>query len=224
MLAKLIADVWIHVVQNYSARTLTRQSDKLIALQGVVAALESVLQLPCVAGMWHQDLWKQLLWWFAGPPIYESCQSLPFPAPTWSWLSVKGAVSHHHSIRMHKDLTQLDDLAPLPDLRCTITNIRSEATSVSALLDLHALSFSYSLTANDLREITWKRGHPGKLNLAPARWMLDRELELPLEMQCVIIVEDEVAKMTVGMCLAADDSQPHTWKRVGVFLWDGLTW
>jgi hypothetical protein len=224
ILAKLIADVWIYVVENYSARALTKPSDKLIALQGVIAALEGVLNLPSVAGMWQQDLWKQLLWWSAGPPIYESYQSPPFPAPTWSWLSAKGAVIHHRSMCMHKDLVRLDDLAPLPGLRCTITNIRSEATGVCALLDLRALSFSYTLTANDLREVTWKRGHPGKLNLAPTHWTLDRELDIPLELQCVIIAEDEVAKRTVGMCLAVDGSQPDTWKRVGVFLWEGLTW
>ena len=54
--------------------------------------------------------------------------------------------------------------------------------------------------------------------------MLDRKLELPLKLQCVIIAEDEAAKMTVGMCLVANDFQPDTWKRVGVFLWEGLIW
>lgn len=223
-LVKLIADVWIHVVQNYSARTLTKQSDKLIALKGIITALESVLQLSSVAGMWQQDLWKQLTWWFATPAIDAQYVDPPFSAPTWSWLNVDGAVSHHHSMRMHKHPIRLDDLAPLPDLRCTITTLRAEPTNVIAMLDLSAPSFSYTLTANDLREMTWKRGHPGKLNLAPARWMLDRETELPLKLQCVIIAEDEVAKMTVGMCLAVDDSQPETWKRVGVFLWEGMTW
>jgi hypothetical protein len=223
MLAKLIADVWIHVVQNYSARTLTKQSDKLIALQGVIAALESVLQLPSVAGMWQQELWKQLIWWVASPasdiPSYY-----PFSAPTWSWLSVEGAVNHHHSMRMYNPSVQLDDLASLPDLQCTITTLSAEPTKVSARLNLSAPSFFHTLTANDLRDPTWKRGHPGKLHLAPARWMLDRKLEMPLAVQCVIIAEDEVAKMTVGMCLVAHDSQPDTWKRAGVFLWDGQTW
>lgn len=223
MLARSIADVWIHVVQNYSARTLTKASDKLIAIQGVIAALENVLNLASVAGMWQQGLWKQLIWWISGPPVYDTSESLPFPAPTWSWLSVTSAVSHHHSMRLDKYPIPLNDLAPLPDLRCTITTLRAESTNVSARLDLSAPSFSYTLTANDFREMTFKRGHP-KLNLAPAHWMLDRKLDLPRDLQCVIIAEDEVAKMTVGICLAAYDSQPEISKRVGVFLWDGLTW
>ena len=222
-LTKLIADVWIYVVENYSARALTKPSDKLIALQGVIAALEGVLDYPSVAGMWQQELWKQLIWWVASSAS-DVPSDHPFSAPTWSWLSVEGAVNHHHSMRMYKHPVRLDDLTPLPDLRCAITTLRAEPTKVSARLDLSAPSFSYTLTANDLRDPTWKRGHPGKLNLAPARWMLDRELEMPLELQCVIIAEDEVAKMTVGMCLVAHDSQPDTWKRVGVFLWDGQTW
>lgn len=223
-LAELIADAWKYVVENYSARTLTQQSDKLIALQGVIEALESVIKLPSVAGMWQQDLWKQLMWWRASPPAYEPSERPSFSAPTWSWLSVVSVVLHHSSMRLDKDPTSLDDLAPLPDLRYAITNIRAEPTNVSATLDISAPSFLHTLTVEDLRERMWKRWRQGKLDLAPARWMLDGELELPCDLQCVIIAEDEVAKMTVGMCLAADDSQPDIWKRVGVFLWEGLTW
>jgi hypothetical protein len=223
MLAKLIADVWMYVVENYSARTLTQSSDKIIALQGVITALESVLQLSSVAGMWQKDLWKQITW-AASPAIDTPSENPPFPAPTWSWLSVDGAVSHRHSIRMDRQSNLLNDLAPIPDLRCTITDVHARSTSVSALLDLRAPNFSYKLTTNDLREIIWKQLRSGMRDLAPARWMLDSELDLPLEMQCVIIAEDEVAKITVGMCLLADGSQPDIWKRVGVFLWDGLTW
>jgi hypothetical protein len=224
MLAKLIADVWIHVVQNYSARTLTKQSDKLIALQGVIAALESVLRVSSVAGMWQQGLWKQLTYWIVTPANFTYNANPPFSAPTWSWLSVDGAVSHYHSMRLHKYPIQLDDLAPLPELRCTITTLLAEPTIVWARLDLSAPSFFYTLTTNDLREMTWKQGHPGNLNLAPACWMPDGNLNLPRNVQCVIIAEDEVAKMTVGLCLVAREAPMNTWERVGVFLWEGLRW
>ena len=81
MLARLIADVWIYIVRNYSARSLTKPSDKLIAIQGVITALENVLNLSSVAGMWEQDLWKQLTWWTETPAnvanhILQSLQPL----------------------------------------------------------------------------------------------------------------------------------------------------
>ncbi|KAF3003741.1 hypothetical protein E8E13_009510 [Curvularia kusanoi] len=220
MLARLIADVWIYVVQNYSSRTLTKQSDKLIAIQGVIAALERVLHTSPVAGMWHQDLWKQLIWWAAKRGISGDT---PFPAPTWSWLSVDAPVSHHHSI-CGGNAAPLKDLAPLADLRYTVTDIYAEPTSVSAVLKLSTPSFSYTLTTDDLRQIGWKRWHRGKLGLAPAHWLLDRDIELPQVLKCAIIAEDEVAKMTVGLCLVADGSQPEIWKRIGLFVWEELIW
>ncbi|KAH6613883.1 hypothetical protein C7974DRAFT_66245 [Boeremia exigua] len=225
-LARSLADVWIHVVQNYSARSLTKSSDKLIALQGVITAVEGALGTSSVAGMWHQDLWKQLIWWASDSTYDKHDLDAVFPAPTWSWLSVNGAVLHHQSMRIDRNPIprRLNDLAPVPDLKCAITGRHISGTSVGGELTLAAPTFAYHLVSNDLREISWKRGHPAKLNLAPARWMLDRDLVLPRDVECVIVAEDEVSKMTVGMCLVPDDIQPGYWRRVGLCLWDGLTW
>ncbi|KAJ8118081.1 hypothetical protein OPT61_g853 [Boeremia exigua] len=225
-LARLLADVWIHVVQNYSARVLTKSSDKLIALQGVISAVESALGMSSIAGMWQHDLWKQLIWWNSDPAAAQNPTDTAFSAPTWSWLSANGAVLHHQSMRIDRNPIprRLNDLAPVATLKCGMTGQETSATSVSGELTLSAPSFYYHLTSNDLREITWKRGHPAKLNLAPARWMLDRDIELPKDIHCAVIAEDEVAKMTVGICLVPDDTQPDHWNRIGLCLWDGLTW
>lgn len=225
-LAEQLANVWTHVVQNYSARTLTKPSDKLIALQGIITALEGVLGKSSVAGMWQKDLWKQLMWWTDISSHTGDSSNMTFPAPTWSWLSANGAIFHHQSMRIDRSpiIRRLNDLIPVRSLKYTIAEDHSTATSVSGTLVLSAPTFSYHLTRNDLREILWKRGHPAKLNLAPARWMLDRTLVLPRDVQCVIIAEDEVAKMTVGMCLIPDEAESEQWKRIGLCLWDGLSW
>lgn len=55
LLRRHLADVWNLVVQNYSRRTLTKVSDTLVALQGVMQALERVLGEPSLAGMWKQS-------------------------------------------------------------------------------------------------------------------------------------------------------------------------
>ena len=125
-LAGKLAEVWIRVVQNYSARTLTKTSDKLITLQGVITALENVLNQKSVAGMWQPGLWNQLLWCTDNsspndaPPSYG--QELPFSALTWSWLSAPGAVFHHHWMQIDPmSITRrLDDLTPIPELSCSI--------------------------------------------------------------------------------------------------------
>lgn len=63
ILRKHIAEIWVHVIQNYSARDLTHKDDKVVALQGITQALERLLDIRCIAGMWHPDLWRQLIWW-----------------------------------------------------------------------------------------------------------------------------------------------------------------
>jgi hypothetical protein len=60
VLRERLAGVWIHVVQNYSARSFTQSFDKLIALRGIIRAPEDVLEDESVAAMWQSDLWKEM--------------------------------------------------------------------------------------------------------------------------------------------------------------------
>ena len=48
-LRKQIQDAWIQFIINYSARNLTKNSDKLIAIEGIVNAVASVLDEKPVA-------------------------------------------------------------------------------------------------------------------------------------------------------------------------------
>jgi hypothetical protein len=60
--ARIISDAWFEIIKNYSARELTRQSDRLIALQGIIRPLSDILNETPLAGMWREQLWRQLTW------------------------------------------------------------------------------------------------------------------------------------------------------------------
>jgi hypothetical protein len=100
----------------------------------------------------------------------------------------------------------------------------SSANHIHGMLIIRGPSFSYRLTANDLKKTVYKSWNTATLHLNTGRWMLDGETEIPLNLECVIIAEDSVAKMLVLICLVQDEQDNGTWKRVGLCHWDGLAW
>jgi Heterokaryon incompatibility protein (HET) len=83
--------LWYDLVEAYSACKLTYGSDKLIAFSGVVAEAAGVYKAEdYLAGLWRSSLPLSLLW-RAGPGALGVQH---YRAPTWSWASMDGPVSH----------------------------------------------------------------------------------------------------------------------------------
>lgn len=83
---------WLYWVQEYTKTSLTKNSDKLIALAGIAATVQRLLKWPATdypAGLWRQDLAVDLLWRTIGE---TSVKIDPYVAPSWSWASVRGEV------------------------------------------------------------------------------------------------------------------------------------
>ncbi|KEF58826.1 uncharacterized protein A1O9_03669 [Exophiala aquamarina CBS 119918] len=80
--------VWDEVMKKYSAGSLSRQSDRLVALSGIARKLQRhvIPQDTYLAGLWKADLPFQLLWDVEerGHPLQSSGA---YVAPTWSWAS-----------------------------------------------------------------------------------------------------------------------------------------
>lgn len=93
--AAMIGDYWrARILKPYSRRLLTKSTDKLVALTAVASRLQSEFGLTYLAGLWKDDLIKELLWRVdlhnaKHTPIYQES----FYAPTWSWVSVDAPMS-----------------------------------------------------------------------------------------------------------------------------------
>jgi hypothetical protein len=48
---------------NYSSRTFTNPTDKLAALAGLTRDMQSLTNSDCLAGLWRNDLKKDILWY-----------------------------------------------------------------------------------------------------------------------------------------------------------------
>lgn len=109
--------MWHQFVKDYSKRHLTRESDRLIAIQGLVSMLSEVRKDRYYAGLWGRTLREDVLWktqdgririrhWCDCKP-QKTSQALHFKprrrldesearrgvAPSWSWASADQGVT-----------------------------------------------------------------------------------------------------------------------------------
>ena len=95
---------WYSMLEHYTRRDLTDPADKLTALAGIAQVIHNILQCNYLFGLWEDDMIRGLLW-TTNTDRYSKdwAESLRRPgkdrAPSWSWASVEGHVSHTHTKR-----------------------------------------------------------------------------------------------------------------------------
>lgn len=84
--------LWAELVETYSRLQLTKATDKLIAVSGLVKLLQTVLSDDqYLAGLWRRHLPYHLLW-SKRKHLRHGTNSLDYCAPSWSWASIKDQV------------------------------------------------------------------------------------------------------------------------------------
>lgn len=93
--ASEIFSSWATLVQEYSRRNLTFQTDKLPAISGLAAVISQALGHEFHYGIWKHKAHHMLMWKHVGQK-HEHGMSFSRQnssrAPTWSWASVDGGV------------------------------------------------------------------------------------------------------------------------------------
>ena len=82
---------WYNLIEKYSARSLTKGSDKLQAVSSLAKLFNSKSGADYRAGLWMNDLHYGLNWRVEGKVFEERNNGTMFPS--WSWASVQGAVT-----------------------------------------------------------------------------------------------------------------------------------
>jgi Heterokaryon incompatibility protein (HET) len=87
-------DQWQALVETFSKCKLTMECDKLPAMSGIAKQIaREGLRGRYLGGLWEQDFERQLLWFilFNTDQIKRPAQHR---APSWSWASLDGQISH----------------------------------------------------------------------------------------------------------------------------------
>ncbi|KAF2169148.1 hypothetical protein M409DRAFT_64912 [Zasmidium cellare ATCC 36951] len=80
---------FLTLVQTYSHRALTYNTDKLPALSGLCERIHRLIGGEYLAGIWSRDLARGLLWY----KEMSSCKHVqPYRAPSWSWATTNDPV------------------------------------------------------------------------------------------------------------------------------------
>lgn len=91
-----VHEVWLEVVSDYSCRTASIESDKLVACAAIAEQFHRVLRSDYLAGLWRSDaLLVHLLWTTDDPHIPSPLHTRPtaYRAPSWSWAAIEGHVA-----------------------------------------------------------------------------------------------------------------------------------
>ena len=83
---------WDSIVGKYSATSLTKGEDRLVAISGIAKRMQALLDDVYLAGLWRKDLASQLLWFVDSLAGLALPRPRPYRAPSWSWASVDGQV------------------------------------------------------------------------------------------------------------------------------------
>lgn len=128
--------IWYQLVENYTQRELTQESDRLIAIDGLAQAMANMTGDIYLVGLWMKPLLAQLLWhvdtgvvqveWDSYTDLYQRPRQLSpmlrppkrvrrtIVAPSWTWATVSYGVSWRH---MHTGVAR-----PLVDVAAVDVN------------------------------------------------------------------------------------------------------
>jgi hypothetical protein len=84
-------ELWALLVNIYTGRRFTIDSDRLPALAGIAKELQSLTSGPYFAGLWGNDLPQELLWSVDVKTWEDSRRPPSYRAPSWSGAATEGA-------------------------------------------------------------------------------------------------------------------------------------
>ncbi|KAI5456044.1 heterokaryon incompatibility protein-domain-containing protein [Mariannaea sp. PMI_226] len=88
---------WFELVSRYTNRSLTKQTDVLLALSGIARSIAASTSDEYCAGLWKSYFAHCLLWasdWHMSRGLKQHTRPANYLAPSWSWASVKGPIQY----------------------------------------------------------------------------------------------------------------------------------
>lgn len=132
---------WCKFRIAYSRCNLTREDDKLVAIQGIADHMSTVVGDQLIAGLWRNHLLQDLCWSRYDEGIVP-LDLKKWRAPTWSWASTNGTIWVSTTYRDHKDcpgwrlLSEIDsvDVKSRPSGELEHATLRIRCRPISAII------------------------------------------------------------------------------------------
>lgn len=95
---------WRRLRLQYTGCAMTKEEDKLVAIQGVAKDFGGAIGDRLVAGLWYNHLLEDLCWYLLGLKVKQHMlKSTIWRAPTWSWASKNALIWYNDRSFLNKD-------------------------------------------------------------------------------------------------------------------------
>jgi hypothetical protein len=210
-----LLDIWYNsvVAQSYSRRKLTREEDKLTAISGIARAFFRHFRCEYVSGLWLDDIIFGLSWRRRGPAVKPSV----YRAPSFSWASLDATVEwplrssfHQSTLKVDECLVELESRDPFGRIsNCWIkVTGRVRPAFVVGRKRLSAVGF----------DLVWELRSLANKLLGTAFMDVDSLLDVPEQVQCLILGDDEKAGQALILGKRSDPEQAFVRKGVAEIL------
>lgn len=151
------------VINTYSQKRLTHQSDVLVALSAIAQAFHSRMNSTYLAGLWKEDLIRGLCW-------YCPVESVPRQnyCPTWTWASVdslyttysRGSTESNEESNLCAAVVEADASPATINIYGPVSKgmIVVSGPSVMATLELDTIGQVLEVASEKLNEVRLKFG------------------------------------------------------------------
>jgi hypothetical protein len=120
---------WYDIVQQFTRRSLTKDTDTLPALAGLAREFQRTIKDVYCAGLWRKDIIRGLLWdrlpiWSKdGTTRWDTAKKSEYLAPSWSWAGILGRQANLPGWRARDALSPKSALSIAKVLEvCTVPN------------------------------------------------------------------------------------------------------
>ena len=232
----VIKDHWMRIVENYTSRAMTFDSDRLTALAGIAEAFEEEINCRYLAGLWEDGLFHGLMWETSGP----TRRNLHAGVPTWSWASIVGQIryidGHDGEIMDYTKVLEVQyttspanafgvpDVASLRISGCLL-EVEADGSADLDTITRNGVSLKFSPDASPIIDDT-REARSRQPNNSNDQSQLHEGLEIratPLPVYCWLLGtpahyddktnEDSVVRMLV---LKALDEEDTNFRRIGI--------
>ncbi len=101
---------WERIVRYYSIKSIIKEEDRLPALSGIAKRFQSVRDSRYLAGLWEDNLIKDLCWMVR----VRGRRSRKYLAPSWSWCSVFACATCSNDSKLARDDITVQEVSCTP--------------------------------------------------------------------------------------------------------------
>ncbi|KAL2015711.1 hypothetical protein VTK56DRAFT_4907 [Thermocarpiscus australiensis] len=209
---------WGKVVEEFTRRGITKDTDRLPALSGLAKLTRSDATGDFVAGLWRSELPSSLLWALHGG---SSRRHSRYYAPSWSWASVTGQITYVYFFTRgsYDTICELVDHSQCAATPNPFGPLRSASIKIKG--PVGAFPEATTLSRSALQE-EWTIYDDQKQCVG---WLVvdvtDPAVELAHADEIIFLLvhqekRDGAKRRSLGLALKPTPQDEHTFKRVGL--------